>query len=392
MRIYPMRLHILTILIIALIIDAFGFSPAKWIPVVRASPNGRFCFRLEPPGSDKQEDGTETRFPATGIAYSVGEKGEWKELWRMRDWYSSNLLLANDGEHLVMFDSNEFENADLADKTPESPERRDESTDPCLFFFEKGTLIRQYSATELIDYSSLFYTGGDWIRLWNGAAPELTWNGYGLRITTADGVKHSFAMTSGERLEVEPPVKDQIVHQSVLGRLFIQLDHRLRETQSGAVLMGPIQFRATRNSTPELVSWDGLACFTASRLRKVGASIAETAPNLVVDVRTGNRPLGLEILRMKCLAEYEGVDEYWLADPVTKSVSVFVYSRSTDLPVATYSGNDRFGTKLMPGLEITCSDVFSPLGQDTEGMSQASTKTDPTPATHVAPLLRQAQD
>lgn len=170
-------------------------------PKMFVSPSGEFCFAMLPPkpiaASDDDPDKN-----GSGVAYRLYARGEMEELWRLSGWYSTDIFISDDGEHLV--------------RMGDRPSRGEVSyADLAVAFYRKGTLLRQYSTKDMIRDPDKIGKGTycDWRLDWQRSRipaedlvkyqPRL----YGdnqFRIFTADGFKHIFDVATGIRIGTEP--------------------------------------------------------------------------------------------------------------------------------------------------------------------------------------------
>lgn len=170
-------------------------------PRVSVSPSGEYFFAMLPPKSVAASDDDPER-NGSGTAYRLYARGEMAELWHVSGWYSSDIFISDDGEHLV--------------RIGDRPSGGDVSYgDLALAFYRKGTLLRQYSTKDMIRDPDKIGKGArcDWRLDWQQSRipaedlvkyqPRL----YGdnqFRIFTADGFRHVFDVATGIRIATEP--------------------------------------------------------------------------------------------------------------------------------------------------------------------------------------------
>ncbi len=80
-------------------------------------------------------------------------------------------------------------------------------------------------------------------------------------------------------------------------------------------------------------------------------------PDLIVEVlspRTASRDRG----EKKAIYERNGVLEYWLVDPLTKTLTVFLLAKGRFDHGHTYTESERYGSRTFPGLELGVGGLF----------------------------------
>ena len=172
-----------------------------------------------------------------------------------------------------------------------------------------------------------------------------------------DQLRHE--LIDGEHVVTPSP---GTTHQTVLGRLFMFLKAYAEHHRSGEVLFAPFDVKLSAYTVlvPDLVY------FTADRFaRIVNEKHATGAPNLVVEVlspSTRRRDRG----RKRAVYDREGVQGYWLVDPVAGSVTVLrrpkIGGGLTNMSMLTLADGDLLKSPLFPGLTIRLRDVFAPAG------------------------------
>lgn len=146
-----------------------------------------------------------------------------------------------------------------------------------------------------------------------------------------------------------PPTR----HQGVGGNLLLMLGEHVRAQKSGEIYPGPIDIRLT----PHIVLIPDIIFITRDRLHVVGPRTVDAAPDLVVEVLspdTRERDLGVK----RDLYARFGVQEYWIADPDARSLSILALKRDHFEPVAV--GDDgRLVSGLFPDLELDLDRIFA---------------------------------
>jgi Uma2 family endonuclease len=168
-----------------------------------------------------------------------------------------------------------------------------------------------------------------------------------------DQLRHE--LIDGEHFVTPSP---NLAHQLVLGTLFIALSRHVARHRTGEVLVAPfdVKLSAWTVLVPDLLY------FAAGRFEQaVNQKRATAAPDLVVEILspgTRRRDLG----RKRAVYERGGVQEYWLVDPASESITVLRRSREgaafTHQTVLTRAGRGVLESALFPGLRVKLRDLF----------------------------------
>jgi Uma2 family endonuclease len=192
----------------------------------------------------------------------------------------------------------------------------------------------------------------------SSAQPERrAWTYSDLVALPDDQLRHE--LIDGEHFVTPSP---NTAHQIILGRLFIALSRHVARHRAGEVLVAPFDVKLSAYTVlvPDLVF------FTSSRFaRAVNEKHATAAPDLVVEILspgTRRRDLG----RKRAVYDREGVQEYWMVDPVAESTTVLRRPRTgaglTNVSVLTLEDGGVLESPLFPRLRIRLREVFPVSG------------------------------
>jgi Uma2 family endonuclease len=80
-------------------------------------------------------------------------------------------------------------------------------------------------------------------------------------------------------------------------------------------------------------------------------------PDLVVEILS---PSSIRRDRVQKLRVYRaaGVKEFWLIDPVSKSIQIYSFGRDPVMPRHIVTAKESFTSPLFPGLTITAAEIF----------------------------------
>ena len=168
-----------------------------------------------------------------------------------------------------------------------------------------------------------------------------------------DQLRHE--LIDGEHLVTPSPATG---HQIILMNLIRLLLPYLDEHRLGQLLSAPFDIKLSLFTVlvPDLVY------FTSARFaRSVNEKHATAAPDLVVEILspgTRRRDKG----RKRAIYDREGVHEYWIVDPESRSITALRRPRAggglTDVTTLTLDAGATLDSPLFPGLRIPLRDVF----------------------------------
>jgi len=83
------------------------------------------------------------------------------------------------------------------------------------------------------------------------------------------------------------------------------------------------------------------------------------APDIVLEVLSPGNPNQTRDRKLKRqLYARFGVKEYWIADPANRLIEIYSLVEDVLVLVATFSGNDKITSSVLPDLELKITDVF----------------------------------
>jgi len=143
-------------------------------------------------------------------------------------------------------------------------------------------------------------------------------------------------------------------HQSVVGEIFAQLHYFVRTNQLGKVLMAPFEVHLSEQSRP--VQPD-ILFVKAERWPQEKVQFFEGAPDLIVEVLS---PSNMRTDRVIKFTAYEqaGVVEYWLVNPLMRTVEVYTLSNGEYALLGEFAGETVIKSVVLTGLELINSSLF----------------------------------
>lgn len=160
-----------------------------------------------------------------------------------------------------------------------------------------------------------------------------------------------YEIIGGELIVAPAPTTN---HQRVVNRLSTLLTFHVWERDLGEVFTAPLDVVLSPYNTiqPDILFIAGDRSHITD-----GRTIAG-APDLVIEVLSG-RTRGVDLVRKKAMYATAGVREHWIADPVSRTLTLFALVNGEYEPMAQADGTARSVT--VSGFEIAAADVFAGL-------------------------------
>ncbi len=144
-------------------------------------------------------------------------------------------------------------------------------------------------------------------------------------------------------------------HQFTIAEITYHFQVFVREHKLGRVLNSPFEVHLSERSRP--VQPDILV-LTNEQQPPPGTDFFDGTPTLIVEVIS---PSSMRLDRHTKFDAYEraGVAEYWLADPKTRSVEVYVLSNSEYALLGQFTNEEMITSNVLAGLTIQTSTLFN---------------------------------
>ena len=160
----------------------------------------------------------------------------------------------------------------------------------------------------------------------------------------------AYELLEGELIVTPPP---SIGHQRISRELEFRLLQHLRATGAGEVLDAPVGVRLSDTVVLE----PDLLVVLREHASRIGAQVIEGAPDLVVEILSPGsavRDLGVK----RRAYEVGGVTEYWIVDPVNRSIEVLALEQGAYARHGIYAATDTLTSRLLGGFSMSVGDVF----------------------------------
>jgi Uma2 family endonuclease len=142
-------------------------------------------------------------------------------------------------------------------------------------------------------------------------------------------------------------------HQIIARRIVVLIDTFLEKHPLGEVFMAPLDvFLGDVNVyQPDVF-------FVSERRRSIITEHGiEGAPDLVVETLSPATARYDKGSKRKIYARF-GVKEFWLVDPDTRTIQVYLLAKNAETPVATHGEKATFESSVLPGLRVKTAAIF----------------------------------
>ena len=168
-----------------------------------------------------------------------------------------------------------------------------------------------------------------------------------------EGDERRHELIDGELTLAPAPIP---VHQLVVGRLFILLSDFLEDSPIGTLFIAPIDVVLSDYDVlqPDLVF------ISTPRLGIVGERNVQGPPDLVVEVLSPSTEDRDRILKASRYLRF-GVPEYWIVDPVARTVEVLRAGQTEFETQRVYTEGTHVESPTFPDLRLETTRVFADI-------------------------------
>ena len=167
-------------------------------------------------------------------------------------------------------------------------------------------------------------------------------------LKTPEGGK--FQLIAGEILEMTSP---SLYHQRIITKLSTIINNFLLNHSIAEVFVAPLDVYF---SDTEVYQPDILILLNES-FSKMKENKIEGAPDLVVEVLSPSTAY-YDLKHKKSIYEKQGVREYWIVDPIDKTLEIFELQNGKFISTGELSKNEIAKSKLISGMEVSLDIVF----------------------------------
>jgi len=146
-----------------------------------------------------------------------------------------------------------------------------------------------------------------------------------------------------------------IDHQFTVMEAARQMSNFVIERQLGYVLTAPFEVHLSERTRPVLPD---VIFIQKDRWPGAGAAFFEGAPDLIVEVLSPSTSRTDRIVKFEAY-EQAGVREYWIANPKTRSVEVFVLSGGEYALLNEFVSGEEIESSVLLGLKVPVNLLFN---------------------------------
>ncbi|MDX1960991.1 MAG: Uma2 family endonuclease [Leptospiraceae bacterium] len=178
--------------------------------------------------------------------------------------------------------------------------------------------------------------------------PTAKKSSYADYLNTPEGSK--FQLIGGEIIEMTSP---NLYHQEILLNLCIQFKNYLQKNKSGKLFIAPLDVYLSETE----VYQPDLFVLLKENFSKMQETKIEGAPDLVVEVLSPSTAY-YDMKHKKSVYEKFGVKEYWIVDPMQKTLEIY-FNQDSKFQLQTELTQTQIAKSiLLPELEINLNEVF----------------------------------
>jgi len=158
-----------------------------------------------------------------------------------------------------------------------------------------------------------------------------------------------YELIEGELLVPPSPTPE---HQQIVGELFAFLREFIQNNKLGRIFTAPLDVFLSEHNVlqPDIL-------FISNERMSILTDRVRGAPDLAIEVLSPGSEARDRTLKATVYARY-GVREYWLVDPVTRSVEVLVLGPSGFQRFQLFHGGEELVSPLLPGLRFPLERAF----------------------------------
>ncbi len=142
-------------------------------------------------------------------------------------------------------------------------------------------------------------------------------------------------------------------HQIIVNNISTLLTNHVRKNKLGRILPSPIDvyFNEYETFQPDIVF------ISQERKEIIKEKRIEGSPDLVIEILSESNAY-YDLKHKKNIYEKYGVKEYWIVDPMEKSVEVYESKGKTFTLIDRQKDKGKIKSKVFEGLKIDAKDVF----------------------------------
>jgi Uma2 family endonuclease len=183
--------------------------------------------------------------------------------------------------------------------------------------------------------------------------PQGRWTVAALDALPDDGAHYE--LSEGVLYMTPPPTPE---HQSIAGLIFYALMTHVQRAGLGRVYQAPIGVELAPDSAPEP---DIVVVLKANLNAIIGDKRIVGVPDLIVEVAspsTAAYDRDAEAGKQGMYAR-AGVPEYWIVNPITRTVDLLILEGGAYRKLGTYQGDETLPSQIVPALSVAVAEFFA---------------------------------
>ncbi len=167
-------------------------------------------------------------------------------------------------------------------------------------------------------------------------------------LNTPEGGK--FQLVAGEIIEMTSP---SLYHQRIITKLSTIINNFLSKHNIAELFVAPLDvyFSETEVYQPDII------ILLNESFSKMKENKIEGAPDLVVEVLSPSTAY-YDLKHKKSIYEKHGVREYWVVDPIDKTVEILENQNGKFHLIGEFSKTDTAKSSLLAGMEVGLERIF----------------------------------
>ncbi len=142
-------------------------------------------------------------------------------------------------------------------------------------------------------------------------------------------------------------------HQRIIGKIFTLLTEYVNKKQLGEIFISPVDVYLDTENTfqPDIVF------VSKERAAIMDEQKINGAPDLVVEILSPSTAY-YDLKKKKEMYEKYGVKEYWIVDPMEKTIDVLVHRNGSFTLNAQAKMNQPIASAIIAGFEVNTKNIF----------------------------------
>lgn len=159
-----------------------------------------------------------------------------------------------------------------------------------------------------------------------------------------------YQLIGGELIMTPAPIP---YHQKILGNIFFEMKKFVEKNNLGEVYPPPtdVYFSETDTYQPDILF------ISKNRLNIIGEKKIEGPPDLIIEILSPETAY-YDLRVKKDTYEKSGVKEYWIVDPIKKSIEIYENREKKFELIASIEGKGKIESRLIKGFSVEIEVLF----------------------------------